>query len=158
MKVASFTIDHDRLERGIYVSRKDNVGSETLTTFDIRIKKPNTEPCMDTAAIHTLEHLMAVYLRGDKEWADRTIYVGPMGCRTGMYVIFKGELTSEDVIDIMKRTFKYIMDFEGEVPAASSKECGNYLDHNLEYAKWECRRFYEEILLNLKAENLNYPS
>ncbi len=158
MKVASFTIDHDRLLRGIYVSRKDKVGKETLTTFDIRIKRPNVEPCMDTAAIHTLEHLMAVFLRSDEQWADKTIYVGPMGCRTGMYVIFKGDLSSEDIVDVMKRTFEYIIGFEGDVPAASSGECGNCLDHNLEYAKWECRKFYDEVLEDIKEENLRYPN
>ncbi len=157
MKVASFTIDHDRLKRGIYVSRRDNVGNEVVTTFDVRFKVPNTEPCMDTAAIHTLEHLMAVYLRGDERWADSIIYVGPMGCRTGMYIIFKGSLEPEDVLEPIRSAVKFVMDFEGAVPAAASKECGNYLDHNLTYAKWECEKFYNEILKDIKKENMVYP-
>ena len=124
MKVASFTIDHDRLLRGIYVSRKDSVGSETVTTFDVRIKRPNIEPPVDIPAIHTLEHLLAVYLRSDESgWADKVIYVGPMGCRTGMYLIFKGDLSSKDVADVITKSFEYVRDFEGIVPATTSKEC-----------------------------------
>lgn len=157
MKVASFTIDHDRLLRGVYVSRKDSAGDETLTTFDIRIKLPNKEPVMDTSAIHTLEHLMAVYLRGNEKWEDKVIYVGPMGCRTGMYLILKGDYESRDIIELMKDTFRYVMEFDGEVPAASSKECGNYLDHNLVFAKWEAAKFYNEVLIDIKQENMVYP-
>lgn len=157
MKVASFTIDHDRLLRGIYVSRKDKVGSETVTTFDVRFKRPNTEPCMDIAAIHTLEHLMAVYLREDKKWADSIIYVGPMGCRTGMYIIFKGDLEPCDVVEPITNAVKYVMEFEGQIPATTSKECGNYLDHNLTFAKWECSKFYNEVLKDIKEENMVYP-
>lgn len=157
MKVASFTIDHDKLLRGIYVSRKDSVGSEVVTTFDVRFKRPNIEPCMDIAAIHTLEHLMAVYLREDKEWADSIIYVGPMGCRTGMYIIFKGDLESEDVLEPITNSVKYVMNFEGKIPATTSKECGNYLDHNLAFAKWECEKFYREVLKDIKKENMVYP-
>lgn len=157
MKVASFTIDHDRLLRGIYVSRKDMVGNETLTTFDIRIKRPNVEPCIDTAAIHTLEHLMAVYLRGREDWEDKIIYVGPMGCRTGMYVIFRGDLEPEDILDVMKDTFKFMAEYNDEIPATTSKECGNYLDHNLAYTKWECEKFYNEVLVDIKEENMVYP-
>lgn len=157
MKVASFTIDHDKLLRGIYVSRKDNIGSEVVTTFDVRFKRPNIEPCMDIAAIHTLEHLMAVYLREDKEWADSIIYVGPMGCRTGMYIIFKGDLEPENVLEPITNSVKYVMNFEGKIPATTSKECGNYLDHNLAFAKWECEKFYNEVLKNIKKENMVYP-
>lgn len=157
MKVASFTIDHDKLLRGIYVSRKDKVGNETLTTFDIRMKRPNIEPAMDIAAIHTLEHLMAVYLRSDEEWADKVIYVGPMGCRTGMYVIFKGDLESKDILDVMKRTYNYIINYNEDIPATTSKECGNYLDHNMEYARYECVKYYNEVLENMQEENMIYP-
>lgn len=157
MKVASFTIDHDKLLRGIYVSRKDNVGSEVVTTFDVRFKRPNIEPCMDIAAIHTLEHLMAVYLREDKDWADSIIYVGPMGCRTGMYIIFKGDLEPCDVLEPITNSVKYVIDFEGKIPATTSKECGNYLDHNLAFAKWECEKFYNEVLKDIKKENMTYP-
>lgn len=158
MKVASFTIDHDRLLRGIYVSRKDSVGNETVTTFDVRIKRPNIEPPVDIPAIHTLEHLLAVYLRSDESgWADKVIYVGPMGCRTGMYLIFNGDLSSKDVADVITKSFEYVRDFEGIVPATTSKECGNYLDHNLTIAKWESKKFLDEVLYNLKDENLVYP-
>lgn len=157
MKVASFTINHDKMLRGVYISRKDNVGEEIVTTFDIRIKVPNKEPVIDNPAIHTLEHLMAVYLRGNEEWADKVIYVGPMGCRTGMYLILKGDLQSEDIIELLKGTFKFIMDFDDEIPATTSKECGNYLDHNLVFAKYEAEKYYNEILLNIKKENMIYP-
>lgn len=157
MKVASFTIDHDRLLRGVYVSRKDMVGEETLTTFDIRLKLPNKEPVLDNPAIHTLEHLLAVYLRGNEEWSDKVIYVGPMGCRTGMYLILKGDLESEDIIELLKDTFKFVMDFDDEIPATTSIECGNYLDHNLVFAKYEAEKFYNEVLLNIKQENMVYP-
>lgn len=157
MKVASFTIDHDKLLRGIYVSRKDMVADQTLTTFDIRIKRPNVEPCLDTAAIHTLEHLMAVYLRGREDWEDKVIYVGPMGCRTGMYVILKGDLEPEDILELMKDTFKFMAEYNEPIPATTSKECGNYLDHNLAYANYECDKFYKEVLLNIKKENMVYP-
>lgn len=157
MKVASFTIDHDRLLRGIYVSRYDRIGSETVTTFDVRIKRPNIEPPVEISAIHTLEHLLAVYLRGSK-WADEIIYVGPMGCRTGMYIIFKGKLTSSDVIEPITRAFEYVRDFEGKVPATTSRECGNYLDHNLTFAKYESKKYLDEVLYQLKDENLNYPA
>lgn len=156
MDVASFTIDHDRLLRGIYVSRYDKVGNETVTTFDVRIKRPNIEPPVEISAIHTLEHLLAVYLRGSK-WADSIIYVGPMGCRTGMYIIFKGELTSRDVVEPITKAFEYVRDFTGKVPATTSKECGNYLDHNLTFAQYESKKFLDEILYQLKDENLNYP-
>jgi S-ribosylhomocysteine lyase len=155
--VASFTIDHDKLLRGIYVSRKDSVGNEVLTTFDIRMKRPNIEPAMDIAAVHTLEHLLAVFLRTDEEWKDKVIYVGPMGCRTGMYVIFKGDLQPKDILDVMQRAYKFMAEFEGTVPATVSKECGNYLDHNLTYAKWECKKYLEEVLMNMKEENMIYP-
>lgn len=157
MKVASFTIDHDKLLRGIYVSRKDKIGNETVTTFDVRFKRPNIEPCMDIAAIHTLEHLMAVCLREDKKWADSIIYVGPMGCRTGMYIIFKGDLEPQDVIEPIANAVKYVVNFEGKIPATTSKECGNYLDHNLAFAKWECEKFYNEVLKDIKEENMVYP-
>lgn len=157
MKVASFTIDHDRLLRGVYVSRKDTVGDSVVTTFDIRLKVPNKEPVIDNPAIHTLEHIMAVYLRGNKQWEDKVIYVGPMGCRTGMYLILKGDLESKNIIELLKDTFKFIIDFNEDIPAATSKECGNYLDHNLYFAKYEAKKFYNEVLLNIKDENMVYP-
>lgn len=157
MDVVSFTIDHDRLLPGVYVSRKDKVGENTLTTFDIRMKKPNIEPVLGNPSIHTLEHLMAVYLRGSEEYADNVIYVGPMGCRTGMYLILKGDLESSDIIPMLKDTFSFVMNFNEKIPATTSIECGNYLDHNLEFAKWDAKKFYEEVLLNISEENTKYP-
>jgi len=157
MDVTSFGIDHDILLRGIYVSRIDAVENGTLTTFDIRMKEPNRESVMDTSVMHTLEHLMAVYLRSHKDWSDKTIYIGPMGCRTGMYAIFKGELTSEDILPIMQETYKYITEYNGEIPATKSYMCGNYLDHNLGITKIECKKFLDEVLLNMKSDNMNYP-
>lgn len=155
MKVASFTIDHDKLLKGIYVSRKDKIGSETVTTFDVRIKRPNIEPPLEISAIHTLEHLLAVYLRESK-WSESIIYVGPMGCRTGMYIIFKGDLQPKDVLEPIKNAFEYVVNFEGRIPATTSKECGNYLDHNLTFAKYESKIFLE-TLNNIKEENMVYP-
>jgi S-ribosylhomocysteine lyase len=155
MKVASFTIDHDRLLKGIYVSRKDTIGKETVTTFDVRIKRPNIEPPVEISAIHTLEHLIAVYLR-ESEWSDSIVYVGPMGCRTGMYIIFKGDLEPKDVLEPIRKAFEYVANFEGVVPATTSKECGNYLDHNLTFAKYESKIFLE-TLNNMKEENMVYP-
>lgn len=157
MDVTSFGINHDVLVRGIYVSRKDTIGNGVLTTFDVRMKEPNREMVLDTSVMHTLEHLMATFFRGHQEWAEKTIYVGPMGCRTGMYVIFKGELSPEDVKDIMIKSYEYIANFEGEIPAAKSHMCGNYLDHNLEITKIECDKFLKEVLYQLKKENMEYP-
>ncbi|MDD3795605.1 MAG: S-ribosylhomocysteine lyase [Lachnospiraceae bacterium] len=155
-KIASFTIDHTRLLPGIYVSRKDAVGDSTVTTFDIRMTRPNREPVMNTAEMHTLEHLGATYLRNDAEWASRIVYFGPMGCRTGCYLLLAGDYESRDIIGLITRTFEFIADFEGEIPGARPEECGNYLDQNLEMAKYVSRR-YLETLGNMKEENLIYP-
>lgn len=157
MDVTSFGINHDLLLRGVYVSRVDTVGDGKLTTFDIRMKEPNRQPMMDTAVMHTLEHLMAVYLREHAEWAERTIYVGPMGCRTGMYLIVKGEPTPADILPILRETFCHILNFTGDIPAAKSSMCGNYLDHNLGITKLECREFLDEVLDVMKDENTIYP-
>ncbi len=157
MDVTSFGIDHNRLLRGIYVSRKDQVGDSVVTTFDVRIKEPNHEMVLDTSIMHTIEHLMATFFRGNKEWADKTIYVGPMGCRTGMYVIFKGDLESRDVADIITESFRYMAEFDGEIPAAQAEMCGNYLDHNLQVTKIECEKFLEEVLEQLTDANMVYP-
>lgn len=156
-KIASFTIDHTTLLRGIYVSRKDHVGDQTITTFDIRMKEPNRMPVMNTAEMHTLEHLVATYLRNDKEWADKIIYVGPMGCRTGMYILFAGDYESRDVAGVITKSFEFIRDFEGEIPGAAPGDCGNYLDHNLEMTKYVSREYLDEVLYQLKEENLVYP-
>ena len=158
MKVPSFTVNHDKMLRGVYVSRVDQIGNEYVTTFDIRMKVPNREPVLGNPEIHTLEHLFAVYLRGESgAWAEEIVYIGPMGCRTGMYLIVKGGKRSEEIIEPLKAMFMYVMNFTGAVPATTSPECGNYLDHNLEFAKWEARRFYNEVLKDITAENMVYP-
>ena len=156
-KIPSFTIDHNRLLRGIYVSRKDAVGTETVTTFDIRMKEPNREPVVHAGALHTIEHLAATFLRNDSGWKDRVIYWGPMGCLTGNYLILQGDLQSEDIVDLMRRTFRFIADFEGEIPGAAPQDCGNWLLHDLPMARWEARKFLNEVLDNIKPENLHYP-
>lgn len=156
-KIPSFTINHERLLRGIYVSRKDEVGGEVVTTFDIRMKEPNREPVMHPGALHTIEHLAATFLRNDAEWKDRVIYWGPMGCLTGNYLLLRGDLQSENIVDLMRRTFKFVAEYEGEIPGAAPRDCGNYLLHDLPMAKWEARKFLTEVLNNMKPENLSYP-
>ena len=156
-KIASFTINHIKLQPGVYVSRKDKVGDSTVTTFDLRMTSPNEEPVMNTAEMHTIEHLMATFFRAHPVWADKTIYVGPMGCRTGMYVIFKGDLESADVAEIMKDCYQYMADFDEEIPAAKPEMCGNYLDHNLGITRIECQKFVDEVLSCIKEENMVYP-
>ena len=127
-KITSFTIDHIRLQPGLYVSRKDKVGTETITTFDLRLTSPNEEPVMNTAEIHTMEHLAATYLRNDAQWKEKVLYFGPMGCRTGFYLLLAGDHESRDVLELVKACFRFIAEFSGEVPGASAKDCGNYLD------------------------------
>ncbi len=156
-KIASFTIDHCRLLRGIYVSCVDHVGSETITTFDIRMKEPNREPTLHPGALHTIEHLAATYLRNDPEWADRVVYWGPMGCLTGNYLLLSGEYQPADILDLMRRTFRFVADFEGEIPGALPRDCGNYLLHDLPMARWEARKYLEEVLSDPSPANFNYP-
>jgi len=156
-KIASFTINHLKLLPGVYVFRKDAVGSETLTTFDLRMTAPNREPVMNTAEMHAIEHLAATYLRNNKEWQDKIIYFGPMGCRTGFYLILAGDLTSKDILPLIISTFEFIRDFKGDVPGASAKDCGNYLDMNLPMANFLARKFLEEVLTDIREEQLNYP-
>lgn len=155
--IPSFTIDHLRLLRGIYVSRKDQVGNEVVTTFDIRMKEPNREPALHVGAIHTIEHLAATYLRNHPVWADKIVYWGPMGCLTGNYLLMKGDLNSADIVDLMKETFRFIADYEGEVPGAQAKDCGNYLLHDLPMAKLESAKYLHEVLEQITDKNLNYP-
>lgn len=156
-KIPSFTINHEKLLRGIYVSRKDEVGGEVVTTFDIRMKEPNREPVMHPGALHTIEHLAATFLRNDAEWKDRVIYWGPMGCLTGNYLLLRGDLQSENIVDLMRRTFKFVAEYEGEIPGAAPRDCGNYLLHDLPMAKWEACKFLTEVLDDIKPENLTYP-
>lgn len=156
-RIASFQVDHIKLNRGIYVSRIDEINGNFLTTFDIRLKLPNREPVINIAELHTIEHLGATFLRNHKVWKDEVIYFGPMGCRTGCYLILKGKLESYKIVDLIKETFKFISEFEGEIPGATEVECGNYLDQNLPMARYEAKKFLEETLSNIKEENLVYP-
>ena len=156
-KITSFTIDHIRLEPGLYVSRKDKVGAETVTTFDLRLTNPNEEPVMNTAEIHTMEHLAATYLRNHPLWRDRIVYWGPMGCLTGNYLLMRGNLTSRDILPLMIETFRFVAEYEGEVPGTQPRDCGNYLLHDLPMARWESRRYLEETLLKATDDNLFYP-
>lgn len=156
-KIPSFTIDHIRLKRGIYVSRQDEVGGEIITTFDVRMKEPNREPALSPSAIHTMEHLAATFLRNHPQWANRIVYWGPMGCLTGNYLIVKGDVTSEDVLPLMRETFAFVASFEGEVPGATARDCGNYLLMNLPEARWEARKYLTEVLDVITPENMSYP-
>ena len=157
-KIPSFTVDHINLLRGIYVSRQDQVGTEIVTTFDIRMKEPNREPALSPSAIHTMEHLAATFLRNHPVWADKIIYWGPMGCLTGNYLVVKGDITSSEILPLMKETFQFIAEFEGEIPGASARDCGNYLMMNLPMAKWEAKKYLEEVLEVATEKNLNYPA
>lgn len=156
-KIPSFTINHLKLQRGIYVSRKDNVGNSVVTTFDIRMKEPNREPVLHPGALHTIVHLAATFLRNDAEWKDRILYWGPMGCLTGNYLLLKGDYEPADIEELMRRTFRFIADFEGEVPGTQPKDCGNYLLHDLPMARWEARKFLTEVLEHMTDANRTYP-
>ena len=155
-KITSFTIDHIRLQPGLYVSRKDKVGVETVTTFDLRLTSPNEEPVLNTAEAHTIEHLGATYLRNEPTWKERVLYFGPMGCRTGFYLLLAGDHTSKDVLELVKACFAFIGDYAGEIPGASAKDCGNYLDLNLPMANYWGKR-YAALLENIDDTRLVYP-
>ncbi len=155
--IASFTIDHQKLLPGIYVSRKDTVGNEIVTTFDIRMTRPNHEPVMNTAEMHTIEHLAATFLRNHKEFGPKIVYFGPMGCRTGFYLILAGDYTSKDIVGLLKELFAFISEFKGDVPGASPVECGNYLDMNLPMANYLAKKFQKEVLDNIDDSRLVYP-
>ena len=155
-KITSFTIDHIKLQPGLYVSRKDKVGAETVTTFDLRLTSPNEEPVMNTAEMHTMEHLAATYLRNEPAWQNKVLYFGPMGCRTGFYLLLAGDYASFDVVTLVKDCFRFIAEFEGEVPGASAKDCGNYLDMNLPMAKYWGEK-YAALLENISSDRLVYP-
>ena len=156
-KIASFTVNHLDLLPGIYVSRKDYVGKEVLTTFDLRMTAPNREPVMNTAELHTIEHLGATFLRNDPEYKDKVIYFGPMGCRTGFYLILAGDLASKDILPLITSTFEFIRDFNDEVPGAHPRDCGNYLDMNLPMANYIADRFLKNTLYQITDKNLIYP-
>lgn len=156
-KIKSFTVDHLRLVPGVYVSRVDYVNAYPVTTFDLRMTSPNDEPVMNTAEVHTIEHLGATFLRNHETYADKTIYFGPMGCRTGFYLILSGEYTSADIVPLMQEMFSFIADFGGDVPGAAAKDCGNYLDMNLPMARYLARKYLDEVLTDIKKEQLVYP-
>lgn len=156
-KITSFTIDHIRLIPGVYVSRKDPVGDSLVTTFDLRMTNPNEEPVMNNAEIHAIEHLGATFLRNHPVYGSRIIYFGPMGCRTGFYLLLAGDYESSDIVNLMIEMYEFIRDFEGEIPGASPRDCGNYLDMNLPMAKYLARKFYDEVLENIQEDQLVYP-
>ena len=156
-KIASFTINHLKLLPGVYVSRRDRVGAEVITTFDIRMTRPNREPVMNTAEVHTIEHLGATFLRNHPVFKDKTVYFGPMGCRTGFYLVLAGDLSSRDALPLMVEMFEFIRDFEGDVPGACARDCGNYLDMNLPMARFMAKRFLDQVLYVIDDRHLNYP-
>ena len=157
-KITSFTIDHIKLVPGVYVSRKDTVGNEIITTFDLRLTSPNDEPVMNTAEMHTIEHLAATFLRNHNEFGSKVIYFGPMGCRTGFYLLLAGDYESRDIVELMIELFQFIAEFDGEVPGASAKDCGNYLDMNLPMARYLARKYLDEVLLSITEKQLIYPN
>ena len=156
-KITSFTIDHIKLQPGVYVSRKDKAGDSVITTFDIRMTSPNEEPVMNTAELHTIEHLAATFLRNHPVFGPKMIYWGPMGCRTGNYLLLNGDYESRDIVPLMIETFEFIRDFEGEVPGASARDCGNYLDMNLGMAKYLAKKYLEQVLNDIRPDRLVYP-
>ena len=155
-KITSFTIDHIKLQPGLYVSRKDQVGRETVTTFDLRLTSPNEEPVMNTAEVHAMEHLGATFLRNEPTWKDRVLYFGPMGCRTGFYLLLTGDYTSRDVLPLVTDCFRFIRDYQGEIPGACARDCGNYLDMNLSMANYWGKR-YVTVLEAADDSRLQYP-
>ena len=154
--IKSFTVDHKRLLPGVYVSRKDSTGHDVVTTFDIRMTRPNFEPVMNTAEIHTLEHLGATILRNHEEWGDKIIYFGPMGCRTGFYLLLAGDYESEDIISLLREMFEFVCHFEGEIPGAAPEACGNYLDQNLPMAKYLAEKYLDHVLTGITPDRLKY--
>ncbi len=156
-KITSFTIDHLKLLPGVYVSRKDNFNESIITTFDLRMTRPNFEPVMNTADIHAIEHLGATFLRNHKEYKDKITYFGPMGCRTGFYLLLAGDYSSKDIVPLMIEMYEFIRDYEGDVPGACAKDCGNYLDISLPMAKYLAKKYLDEVLYNITDERLVYP-
>lgn len=156
-KITSFTINHLKLLPGVYVSRKDPAGGAVITTFDLRMTRPNCEPVMNTAEMHAIEHLGATFLRNHPVYGDKVIYFGPMGCRTGFYLLLCGDFESVDTVPLLTEMFEFIRDYEGEIPGASPRDCGNYLDMNLPMAKYLARKYLDEVLCDISEERLTYP-
>lgn len=157
-KIASFTINHLKLLPGIYVSRKDHIGNEVVTTFDLRMTRPNFEPVMNTAEVHTIEHLAATFLRNHKDYGDRIVYFGPMGCRTGFYLILAGDYESADIVPLIREMFEFISSYRDEVPGASARDCGNYLDMNLNMANYLAKKYLDEVINGIDESRLIYPA
>ena len=157
-KIPSFTIDHERLLRGIYVSRRDATPSgDVITTFDIRMTEPNRQPALRPEALHAMEHLAATYLRNHPESGARVVYWGPMGCCTGNYLLLEGTPSPSEILPLLRETFRFISSFEGEVPGATPRDCGNYSFMDLEAARRDAARYLTEVLENPAPENLSYP-
>lgn len=157
-KIASFTIDHERLLRGIYVSRRDlTPAGDVITTFDIRMTEPNRQPAMTPRSLHAIEHLAATYLRNRPDWRDRVVYWGPMGCCTGNYLLMQGKLESADIVDLIRDTMEFVAGYEGEIPGASARDCGNYTFMDIDAARRDARRYIDEVLDRITPDNLNYP-
>lgn len=156
-KITSFTIDHIKLQPGVYVSRKDKAGEETITTFDLRMTSPNEEPVMNTAEVHTIEHLGATFLRNHADYKEKVLYFGPMGCRTGFYLLLAGDYASKDIVPLMTQMFEFIRDYKDEVPGACPKDCGNYLDMNLGMANYLAKRYLDNVLYHIDESRLIYP-
>lgn len=156
-KIASFTIDHIKLQPGVYVSRKDKVGAETITTFDLRMTSPNEEPVMNTAEVHTIEHLGATFLRNHADYKEKTVYFGPMGCRTGFYLLLAGDYESKNIVPLMIEMFEFIRNYKGDVPGASPRDCGNYLDMNLPMANYLAAKYLDNVLYQISDSRLVYP-
>jgi len=156
-KIASFTINHLDLLPGVYVSRKDKIGENTVTTFDIRVTRPNFEPVLNNAEIHAIEHLAATFLRNHKDFTQKIVYFGPMGCRTGFYLILSGDYVSKDIINLLVEMFEFISNYDDVIPGASARDCGNYLDMNLPMARYVASKYLKEVLSNINEKNTNYP-
>ncbi len=156
-KIPSFSINHDDLQRGIYVSRKDYIGESVVTTFDIRMKEPNREPAIGYGELHTIEHLAATFLRNHPVWGEKIVFWGPMGCCTGNYFLMQGDLEASDIVELMRETFTFIASFDDEVPGMKSRDCGNYLLHNLPMARWESQKYLDEVLNCISEQNMVYP-
>ena len=156
-KITSFTINHLKLLPGVYVSRKDPAGGAVITTFDLRMTRPNCEPVMNTAEMHAIEHLGATFLRNHPVYGDKVIYFGPMGCRTGFYLLLCGDFESVDIVPLLTEMFEFIRDYEEAIPGASPRDCGNYLDMNLPMAKYLARKYLDEVLCDISEERLTYP-
>lgn len=157
-KIPSFTIDHERLLRGIYVSRRDTTPSgDIITTFDIRMTEPNRQPALTPEALHAMEHLAATYLRNNPQWSNRVVYWGPMGCCTGNYLLMQGELEPADILPLMRETMEFVASFDGEIPGATPRDCGNYSFMDLDAARQVARTYIDEVLDRITYENLCYP-